>query len=157
MLNLRSFISSWSLDRRKGSTAGPLADVHRALSETPPPLAPAPHQLRARVMDRIYAMEPVTRSAGTVAWRPIGVAAAAALAIGAGLYVATRSPTGPERGPEQGLRLSVPVDAGPVVRLVAMNVDQPLLDQAQKMVSDTRRATEAVVRCIPFVRTDSRP
>jgi hypothetical protein len=157
MLNLRSFVSSWSLDSRKDSSDGPWANVHRALSETPPLVASAPRHLRARVMDRIYEMEPVAQSRPAGAWRRAGLAAAAVVAVGAGVYVLVRPATTRDRGAEPLMSLHVPVDVGPMVRLVALNVDQPLLDQAQKMMSDTRRATEAVVRCIPFVRGDSRP
>lgn len=148
---LREFKESCALDRERRSPAtGTLAEAHRALVESAPPVVPAPAGLRARVMSRIYDadLRPVVHGV----WRlPLAGALAAALvlAIGGALYLGR--PTRPQASPTIASDLiRVPVDAGPMLRLVANSVDEPLKDQAQKLMADTRRATRIVARCLPF-------
>jgi hypothetical protein len=39
-----------------------------------------------------------------------------------------------------------------MLRLVAGSFDQPLRVETARMMSDTRRATRAMTRCVPFTR-----
>jgi hypothetical protein len=152
--NLLNFRSSCSLDRHAPTAGGPFDDVHRALRQTPPPTMPAPSALRSRIMDRLRETDaaPVYR----IGWSRIArLAAAAAVVVGIGLYIALRPAPAPVRGPGS-LALHVPVGVAPVIQLVTDNLDEPLLDQAQKMLSDASRATRAVVQCIPFTSRESR-
>lgn len=99
-------------------------------------------------MERLADAPPITER--TAIYRvPLvtAMAAALALAVGASVYFARPHLPGSQWASTMP---EVPVDAGPMLRLVANTVDGPLADQTRKMYDDTRRATRAVARCIPF-------
>lgn len=148
---LRDFLSSCALDQRpdNGGARSGIEDVHRRLASEPPPLAPAPAGLRAAVIQRLEAMEAPPRRMVLAGGWGAAMAAGLALAVGGVALLTIRPAPPPAPAKAEGL-LSLPMTPEPVFRVVAGSVDGPLLDQAQKMVEDTRRATRAVVRCLPF-------
>jgi hypothetical protein len=154
MLNiLRRYSASCDLDRRRSTGAdrslGEFDQVHKLLSQrdAAPMLRPSP-ALRSRIMDGLRESRvPADRPQG---WR-WALAAAACLGLGIAAIPLMRPAVSHDPGPGSFSRISIP-SATPMLRLVAGSVDQPLLDQAQKMYTDTRRATRAVVNCVPFAR-----
>jgi hypothetical protein len=146
MNTLRDFLASCSLDR-PGPARGPFAAVHRELSGAEADMVPTPPGIRARVMDRLYESQQPAPSLA-IGWRwGAALAAVLTLAVGVISLMLSRPPVSSSTS-----ALHVPVDAGPMIRLVAGSLDQPMLDQAEKLVNDTKRVTRAVVRCIPFTR-----
>jgi hypothetical protein len=80
-----------------------------------------------------------------------GAAAACALvAATLGLRSALSRPPATPSAPIASLNTSVPLEPSGMIRLVTGSVDKPLMDQADLMINDTKRATQAVVRCVPF-------
>jgi hypothetical protein len=140
---LRRFLDSCRLDR--GEPGGEFDAVHRALAGGSPRAMPSP-QLRSRTMDSLRSAE--IDAAPHLGWRWAAAGVASLLVAGAAVKLALPNPA--PRGQFSGL--PIPVDAGPVMRLVSGSVDKPLLDQAQKMYDDTRRATRLVASCVPFAR-----
>jgi len=147
---LRRYLSSNALDRpdRQSHRAGEFDAVHRLLSVpgSTPRQAPSP-ALRSRIMGALRESPAPSDRART--WRWAAAAACAALAIAA-VPILRPTPRGPALAGPAGI--PIPMDAAPVLRLVAGQVDRPLLEQAQKMYADTRRATRVVVNCVPFAR-----
>ncbi len=107
--------------------------------------------LRSRIMRGLHEASGPAPIAGSWRWALAGVAC---LLLTAALIPALshRPAAAPFTGP---LALQIPVGASPVFRMVSGSVDKPLLDQAQKMYDDTRRATRMVASCVPFARRGS--
>lgn len=145
---IRDYLAARRFDREP---RGRQAAVHELLSEAPEMSRPS-QELRTRIMDglRHSAQAEPERMRWSVGW--LGLAAACVV-VGAVSWF-TRAPAPPttlgQSGP--GIVAILPETAGPVLRLVADSMDRPILNQAQKMMDDTKRATNAVVRCVPFAR-----
>ncbi len=146
---IRRYFASCKLDRRHAAAgladAGHPDRVHRLLSEPAPLHQPSP-ALRSRIM---HALRESPSPQPGPRWRWAGAALACLLVTAAGLRFLSPAPAPtPVHGPLAGLSFA----ADPMFRLVESSMDKPMMDQAQKMYDDTRRATRVVVRCVPFVR-----
>ena len=151
MLNtLRRYFASCELDRRPSRGGGEFTRVHGLLSqhESAPRQAPSP-ALRSRIMDELRRSPAPSGQTHRGRWA-LAAAACVMLGVAAVPLLRPAPPAGPSNASFSGI--SIPMGATPVYRLVAGSVDQPLLDQARKMYSDTQRATRAVVHCVPFGR-----
>ena len=146
---LRRYFASCELDRPGHRASGEFAEVHRRLCESAAPrLEPSP-ALRSRIMGALRESEAPARPG--VAWRWALAGVACLLLAGAMIPVVTRNAV-PAAATDRIGAIQIPVGASPMLRLVSGSVDKPLLDQAQKMYDDTRRATRMVAACVPFAR-----
>ena len=153
LTTLRRYFASCALDRdrRAASNAPDLAQVHRLLSDD----AAAPRSvpsavLRSRIMDGLRESAPIDSAAPRLRWA-LPAAACTMIAVAAAVtLLRPHAPTHPATGPGM-LAKWIPVPTAPVVRMVS-SVDDPLVDQAQKMYDDTRRATRVVVSRVPFIK-----
>jgi hypothetical protein len=146
---------------RSVSTSSALAAVEQKL-RTPPPMAPAPARLHARVMAQIAAAKRPEAGIG----RPVQLirfalpaAACIAAAAAAALYFASLPVPAPVHPPiAQADRAAITsvVDPTPLIlpaaQFLANSLDQHLADEAQSVLEDTRKAADFVVSCLPFTR-----
>jgi len=127
--------------------------VERLLSDPDlVPRAQVPAGLRHRIMESVRSEE--AECAPSPRLWPFVLAGTACLALAIGLAMIWRSPApvGARGSARQdlGVVARLPLDSGGMIRLVADSLDRPLQEQADRIVSDTRRATRAIVGCIPF-------
>lgn len=125
------------------------------LLASPPPMAPAPVGLHARVMAQIRDGRAIRRGF-RLARVGIYTGLAAALALGA--IIGLQTPPAPAPAPA-GVSAAAPAvpfpldptpALGPVTRFVAGSLDAPVRGQINSLLDDTRRARDLVVSCLPF-------
>jgi len=127
------------------------AEVERLLLDRAGvPMEPTPAGLRGRIMEGLREAPAVVR-AGPVLWPWFGVAAACVALAGVMIMLGRQGATGP--APVAGgaaITSTVPLEPMGMIRMVAGSVDGPMMDQADAMLRDTRRATRMVVGIVPF-------
>ncbi len=126
----------------------------------------APNGLHGRVMIEVIHTRPAAKSAGSVGAGWLKVAACLALLGGAAWSVETwtewtehaleHSARSEATGPH-GLGWADPAPALiPSARTISVSLQQPLMNEAQSVLDDTRRAADFVVSCLPFTATAGR-
>jgi hypothetical protein len=113
------------------------------------PVVPPPVALRGRIMEALRDAEPERARLSIGPWALV-MAACLVLAIGLAVQPWKRPTPPAPTGKAAGI-VSVPLEPSGMIRLVADSVDAPMREQADRMMSDTRRATLAIVRRVPFV------
>lgn len=125
-----------------------------------PPLRAAPRGLHDRVMLDVAAMQPERpqRKQAGPGW--VKVAACLAL-VSAGVWSLEGLLGENRRTPMVQLTAaSEPVRTGaervpvrmPTARTISTSLERPLMNEAQSVLDDTRRAADFVVSCLPFTR-----
>jgi hypothetical protein len=158
---IRHLVESLKLDADRARTSGRDPDseriwlVDRLLADPAnQPREAVSEGLHERIMQAVQISKRPT--AGRIV--PVGLswalAAAACMLVAIGISSWLRpAARAPAEWTNSVAALNLPVGPQPVMRLVAGTFDQPLREETAKMVSDTRRATRAMVRCVPFTRT----
>jgi hypothetical protein len=127
-----------------------LDEVDRQLADrAAAPMMPTPGGLRGRILESLDESQPRQRRVLEL-WP---LAAAACIAVMAGtLYMLSRphAPAPVNRPGSLAVTNSLPLEPAGMIRLVTGTVDRPLRGQADLIMSDTRRATRAIVGCVPF-------
>ena len=157
---MAELVASWKIDggarMPSDRTLSPVQRVDQLLSDrSGHPLHRSPDGLARRICDGIAAsgqVAPVMRGERKYGWR-LAAAACVLLAVGGMMRVALNTPA--VAPPESVAMLKMPVSPQPMLRLVAATFDQPLRDETARVMSDTRRATRAMTRCVPFTRWDN--
>jgi hypothetical protein len=139
-----------------------IARVERLLSHRPEMIEPSPEATR-RVIEALAAHR--ARAAGPA--RPFwtgavaaGVGLAGVLGVlawnqdretGAGGTLGKRAGSGSAvRWEAEELRLDPAPALRPVARFVASAIEDPMAEQLESLLADTRRAADLVVGCLPF-------
>lgn len=154
--------TSWRLDSgaspsAREESASRIARVDRLLADRAgQPVHAAPAGLNRRIVEALAVIESADNAPARQNIQTWQLAAAACLLIAGGVavrYSLVRAV--PVAAPESVAVLNIPVGPQPMLRLVAGSFNQPLRDEAARMMSDTRRATRAMARCVPFTRWEN--
>ena len=149
---ITELVESWKLE--SGRRNGELLKIDELLADRAgQPVQRTPAGLELRILEAVAGssrIEVASPRAIPQFWK-LAAAACLLLAVGVVVRMSLTHPQPPSNA-ESVAMLKMPVSPQPMLRLVAGSFDQPLRVETARMMSDTRRATRAMTRCVPFTR-----